>query len=120
MSEMSDFSKFKLQDAISCNLKIFTCWPSEDLHNGPSALLAKLIRSLLIEFKLRKNLINDANGIPIYANTSASCRLFRNSIASNYSGRKRNLDTSKTKEKNMAKQGIKFHIPLSLLSVDRV
>ena len=59
-------SKFELQVAISCNLKIFTCWPSEALHNGPSALLAKLIRSSLIEFKLRKNIIYDANDIPIY------------------------------------------------------
>ena len=60
MSEMSDFSKFELQVAISCNLKIFII-----LHNGPSALLAKLIRSSRIEFKLRKNLIYDANGINI-------------------------------------------------------
>ena len=79
MSDMNDFSKFELQVAISCNLKIFNSWPSEALHNRLSALLAKLIRSSLIEFKLRKSLISDANGIPIYANTSLSCRLFRNS-----------------------------------------
>ena len=37
-----------------------------------------------------------------------------------YSWRKRNLDTSKTKENIASKQGIKFHIPLSLPSVGRV
>ena len=37
-----------------------------------------------------------------------------------YSGRKRNLDTSKRRKKFTAKQGIKFHIPLSLLSLCRV
>ena len=63
MSEMSDFTKFELQVSILCNLKIFACWSSDALHKGPSARLAKLIRSPLIEFKLRKNLIYDVNGI---------------------------------------------------------
>ena len=65
MSEMSNFLKFKLQVAILCNLKIFTCWPIETLHNGPSTRLVKLIKSSMIGFKLRKNSIYDVNGIPM-------------------------------------------------------
>ena len=37
-----------------------------------------------------------------------------------YSGRKRNVYTSKTTKIFLAKQGIKFHISLSLLSVGGV
>ena len=87
MSEMSDFTKF----SILCNLKIFACWSSVALHNGPSAQLAKLIRSPLIEFKLRKNLIYDVNGILMQILLqvavwfrNSNCKFLQLTIALNY------------------------------------
>ena len=92
MSKRSDFLKFELQVAILCNLKIFTCWPSEALHNEQSAQLAKLIRSSLIEFKLRKNSIYDVQWhtdmqiLPQVAISfrNLNCKFMQLTIALNY------------------------------------